>query len=415
MKLAKSLLLGSAAGLMAVAGANAADLPVRAAAPAVDYVRVCSAYGTGFFFIPGSDTCLRVSGFVRAQYNVYDTRRAPGAGRTSSQNSRRADAYEFFARGRLNLDSRTGTEYGLLRTFTSVDFNTGDSGAESINLINAYIQFGGLTAGRIQSFFMYRWAQAGYGPFFQSTNLTYGTTNVLAYTAAFGNGISATIALEEGNRRAQGIAGAAYAGLEMPDVVANLNISQGWGSARLAGAIHQIRSTTAGTKYGWAALAGVDINLPALAPGSNIWLQATYADGASNFSGGRNDPTRLGYVNTNAYVLGGSLRTVKTWAVSAGLNHFWTPQLQSNVHAAYVDTSFSAAGRVAYGVANWSGWNIGKNLVWSPVRGLAIGIEGQYASVKGRGLNAARVISTGGAAKTTDDVWTARLRIQRDF
>ncbi|HSP26574.1 MAG TPA: porin, partial [Saliniramus sp.] len=67
MKLAKSLLLGSAAGLMAVAGANAADLPVRAAAPAVDYVRVCNAYGNGFFFIPGTETCLRVGGSVRAQ------------------------------------------------------------------------------------------------------------------------------------------------------------------------------------------------------------------------------------------------------------------------------------------------------------------------------------------------------------
>lgn len=41
MTLAKSLLLGSAAGLMAVAGAHAADLPMKKAAP-VEYVRVCS-------------------------------------------------------------------------------------------------------------------------------------------------------------------------------------------------------------------------------------------------------------------------------------------------------------------------------------------------------------------------------------
>ena len=68
MKLVKSLLLGSAAGLAAVAGAQAADLPDRKAAPvAVDYVRVCSTYGAGFFYIPGSsDTCLRIGGRVRA-------------------------------------------------------------------------------------------------------------------------------------------------------------------------------------------------------------------------------------------------------------------------------------------------------------------------------------------------------------
>src|SRR5919106_358021 len=69
MKLVKSLLLGSAAGLAAVAGAQAADLPVRKAAP-VEYVRVCSAYGVGFFYIPGTETCLRVSGFARFEYNV---------------------------------------------------------------------------------------------------------------------------------------------------------------------------------------------------------------------------------------------------------------------------------------------------------------------------------------------------------
>ena len=67
MKLIKSLLLGSAAGLAAVAGAQAADLPVAKAA-AVEYVRVCSAYGAGFFYIPGTETCLRIGGRVRADY-----------------------------------------------------------------------------------------------------------------------------------------------------------------------------------------------------------------------------------------------------------------------------------------------------------------------------------------------------------
>src|SRR5918994_4284344 len=74
MKLVKSLLLGSAAGLAVVAGAQAADLPVRKAAPVVEYVRVCSAYGVGFFFIPGTETCLRVSGRARAEYQYINSR-----------------------------------------------------------------------------------------------------------------------------------------------------------------------------------------------------------------------------------------------------------------------------------------------------------------------------------------------------
>src|SRR5215212_788158 len=74
MKLVKSLLLGTAAGLAAVAGAQAADLPVRRAEPvAVDYVRVCSTYGSGFFYIPGStDTCIRIGGRVRAEVRYLE-------------------------------------------------------------------------------------------------------------------------------------------------------------------------------------------------------------------------------------------------------------------------------------------------------------------------------------------------------
>src|SRR6185437_2320301 len=66
MKMVKSLLLGGAAGLLAVAGAQAADLPVKA--KPVQYVKICSLYGAGFYYMPGTDTCLKVGGWVRAEY-----------------------------------------------------------------------------------------------------------------------------------------------------------------------------------------------------------------------------------------------------------------------------------------------------------------------------------------------------------
>jgi len=59
----KGLLLGAAAGLVTVASAQAADLPVKAAP--VEYVKVCSLYGAGFFYIPGTDTCLKIGGYIR--------------------------------------------------------------------------------------------------------------------------------------------------------------------------------------------------------------------------------------------------------------------------------------------------------------------------------------------------------------
>lgn len=62
----KLKLLGAAAGLALVGtAAQAANLPVRKAAPGV-----CSAYGVGFFYIPGTETCQRVSGFAHFEYNV---------------------------------------------------------------------------------------------------------------------------------------------------------------------------------------------------------------------------------------------------------------------------------------------------------------------------------------------------------
>ena len=66
MQIVKSLLLGSAAGLVAVSVTQAADLPVKA--KPVEYVKICSLYGEGFYYIPGSQICLKIGGYVRADY-----------------------------------------------------------------------------------------------------------------------------------------------------------------------------------------------------------------------------------------------------------------------------------------------------------------------------------------------------------
>ncbi len=64
----KSLALGTAAGLVALTGAQAADLPVKA--KAVEYVKVCSLYGAGFYYIPGTDTCIRIGGAMRIDTSI---------------------------------------------------------------------------------------------------------------------------------------------------------------------------------------------------------------------------------------------------------------------------------------------------------------------------------------------------------
>ena len=373
MKLVKSLLLGSAAGIAAVAGAQAADLPSRKAAP-VEYVRVCSAYGAGFFYIPGTDTCLRVGGRVRAEYTV-------GTRYGSSQ-----DAYGTRARGRLNVDARTATAYGTRRTFfryeltNSSGFYAGTIGGNqgilapgqarngaagagtASNLDLAFVQFGPITAGRAQSFFD-----------FYANDLTFSTVrtadsrlNLLAYTATFGSGFSATVSLEDRNTgtgtRENGAfgrftgAGLALAGQDFPDVVASLRVDQGWGSAQLSGALTQrkVLSTVdalgnivqnSADEYGWAIQGGVKINLPMLAAGDHLFLQAAYADGALGYLGwgGQYGSGRLtSSVAGNQLVIGdigvtalGNTKNSTGWSVVAVLRHFWTPTLRSELVASY--------------------------------------------------------------------------------
>ena len=102
----KNFLLGTSASVLFVTGATAADLPV--APEPVDYVRVCDVHGTGFFYIPGTETCLQVGGQVRSRYEYADERAGTRGG---------AGPSEFSARGRIWLDARNESEWGTVRTF----------------------------------------------------------------------------------------------------------------------------------------------------------------------------------------------------------------------------------------------------------------------------------------------------------
>src|SRR5215813_5039294 len=117
MKMVKSLVLGSAAAFVAMGGAQAADLPVKA--KAVEYVRICSLYGAGFWYIPGTDTCIKIGGYLRvdttfAGSGVYG---APAWNGDSGQHNRYFDYFNGRSRMALTVDTRTATEYGVVRTF----------------------------------------------------------------------------------------------------------------------------------------------------------------------------------------------------------------------------------------------------------------------------------------------------------
>src|ERR1044071_6210708 len=158
MKMVQSLLLGSATGLVAVAGAQAADLPVKA--KAVEYVKVCSLYGAGFYYIPGTDICLKIGGIVRAEYAYGNI----GSSLTNLDNTgadgqrTRASGPDYNQRSRAyaTFDSRQQTQYGTLRTYFNVGFSydiTNARPAAAIYANRAFIQIAGFTFRTATSFY----------------------------------------------------------------------------------------------------------------------------------------------------------------------------------------------------------------------------------------------------------------------
>src|SRR5258707_14445086 len=108
MKVAKRLLLGSTAGLFAVGGTQAADLPVKA--KPVEYVKICSLFGEGFYYIPGSDICLKIGGYMQADYgwNHAGSGQPHYTGGNGAQD-RSVSPYSTRHRAHFNFDSRTQT------------------------------------------------------------------------------------------------------------------------------------------------------------------------------------------------------------------------------------------------------------------------------------------------------------------
>ncbi|MCP2126895.1 porin [Bradyrhizobium ottawaense] len=297
MKLVKSLLLGSAAGLIAVGGAQAADLPVKA--KAVEYVKICSLYGAGFYYIPGTDTCIKLGGYLRAEVALNTNSVFSGqlTGNNGARN-RLTNYYTMRAREDLNIDTRTATEYGVVRTFfdgvfswttgnyqgtgsatggtaysstlalntsglspalvgSSINGTDGATSGGSLGVYYAFIQFAGFTMGKAVSQFDAPWTNYP-GNNFDSLVGGSGTVtgvNQFTYTADFGQGVTASFSAEDatayyqaGNvnlagASAAGIVGGAYGsnnigGSRSPNLVGMVRVDQAWGLFQASVAAH---------------------------------------------------------------------------------------------------------------------------------------------------------------------------------
>ena len=233
MTIMKNLLLGTVAGLVAVSGAQAADMPVKA--KPVQYVKICSLYGDGFYYIPGTDTCIKMGGYLRvqAEYNMGGGGVPLGSGAAEAAQARTTrdltNDVNYRTRAAISWDVRQQTEYGTLRTYirTGIQVTTpADTEGGTVFWDRAFMQFAGFTVGKTQSFF----DLFTYGGGMSYHNVrTAGDTGaagltVWAYTAQFGNGFSGTLSAESpiGHNRA-GVIDASQASFAVNAVVTDDN------------------------------------------------------------------------------------------------------------------------------------------------------------------------------------------------
>ena len=370
-------------------------MPVKAAP--VQYVKICSLYGDGFYYIPGTDTCLKLGGYLRvqAEYNA-------GAGGVpiGSQTGTEAAQGRFTrdltndinyrVRAVTSWDIRQQTEYGTLRTYIRFGV-ANETPARHWRRHDpgpfwdrAFMQFAGFTVGRSQSFFdLFTYGGAySYHNVRVSGDTGASGQNLWAYTAQFGNGFSGTLSLEDpATRKGNGTIDVTARrllqlqrcgrqrqrpddqpdvgcfGFRVPDVVANLRVDQAWGFAGISAALHDasapiiILRTSVNNghpedRYGWALAGGAKFNLQG---GDMIGFNVCYSEGAAGMCTNQgafqlyNNSNNVGlaWIADGVFNNGTQIELTKVWSALAAYEHIWNPKWRTAVGGGYVNVDYN--------------------------------------------------------------------------
>ena len=382
-------------------------------------MKVCSLYGAGYYYMPGTDICLKLGGYVRYQLNYNQGSSISGGPqhgtggfdtRSTSQNMQQR------VRALATIDTRQQTAYGTLRSYMMLGWShdvTGGS-APGLYVSRGFIQIAGFTFGKATSFF----------DIFPNASFSYNAGNnwsgdsgdggviLMSYTAQFGNGFSGTIGIEQQRRlatvAATNVLGAPLnpytlglvpananmggTGGSWPDIVGNLRLDQSWGTWIVAAALHDISASYYNApvggftevnghpdeKWGWAVTTGFILNLPMITPGDRFSVQAVYSQGATGYHAATRSGAGILYATGNRLAWGfledavfggvGDIERTTAWSVAGAFEHLWTPSLKTSWYGSYIDISHNgnasalicagnaAGGSLVYGPTCNSDW-----------------------------------------------------------
>lgn len=358
----KSLLLGSAAGLVAVTGARAADAVVVAEPEPVEYVRVCDVFGEGFFYIPGTETCMRISGYVR--YRVGATNdKGLAANDTPNYNGFNGDGWNKSTRARVNLDARSETEWGTLQAFIRFQADWGQNAPAAfadgpVTTDQAWLSLGGLRLGYTQSAWDSTVFGVTNGGSFSDGALYYGSQqrHLMQYNFGSRSGLFGVVSLED-----DALEGRGY----VPDVVGVLGYGAEWGTvwARLG----YDESYNAEKDSGFGAQLATQINIPNTA--SSVRLMGWYADAEHKY-GTESAYAKIGKGNGNS-----------EWSVLAAYNHKFSDKLSASTGFQYFSNFYEGLSDVKTGL---DGYAVDLSVVYEPVQNFEIRAEANYDKVDGR-------------------------------
>ena len=432
-----SLPLAAAALLALATTAHTADLTT---AEPVDYVKVCDAFGAGFYYSPGTDTCIKVGGYVHfgtsfggTDFGAYN----PDFHQSSWDN--------FYTEVSLKLTASSATEFGNLTGFIDMRVVTGNIGGFSESLTQAenaatktayldtaWLSLGPLKAGYFTSLFDFGRGYTDTGGFGSDSS-----TDHIELSYALGP-LGLALSVEDQRDRGSpgnlgGLAsstGVAYSVIDpvtgqaipyvstvyaqggadnIPNVIAAVTYASGIFSTKVAAAYTDMAldRTGAGTladpytfdgQAGWAVGGNIAFQLDAVSPGDRLFFSAAYGDNANSFTG-ISGGTSVAGLSGFAALGDADVAPGTSWSAMASYKHAWTPRIWSAVTGSYADYE----GADWYAAEGLTAWRAVASTGWTPVKGLDVMLDGSYSSVDGSG------------SVPDGDAWAVNLWIERSW